>query len=52
MYGMSVIQKLIPEKDVREIYITQEAWEKAGTEQALREKLERIGYETVSSEVF
>ncbi len=41
-----------PEKDVREIYITQEALEKAGTQPALREKLERIGYETVSSEVF
>ena len=41
-----------PERDVREIYITQEALEKAGTQPALREKLERIGYETVSSEVF
>ena len=41
-----------PERDVREIYITQEALEKSGTQPALREKLERIGYETVSSEVF
>lgn len=41
-----------PEKDVREVYLTPEALEKAGADSALREKLVRTGYETVSPEAF
>lgn len=41
-----------PEEDIREIYATQEALEKAKAQPVLGAKLERVGYETVSPEVF
>lgn len=41
-----------PEEAVREVYVTAEALEKIGQRPLLREKLERIGRETVTEEVF
>ena len=41
-----------PEEAVREVYVTAEALEKIGQCPLLREKLERIGRETVTEEVF
>lgn len=41
-----------PEGDIQEVYISEEALKKAGDNALLREKLNRTGYETVSSEVF
>lgn len=41
-----------PEGDIREVYLTPEALEKAQNDSAFRKKLERTGYETVSPEAF
>lgn len=41
-----------PEKEIREVYITEEACGKAGKQPSLWEKLCRTGYEVVSPEVF
>lgn len=41
-----------PEKDIREVYLSEGALEKAGVRPGLLEKLNRVGYETVSREAF
>lgn len=41
-----------PEGDIREVYVSEEALEKARRLPQLREKLNRTGYETVTGEVF
>lgn len=41
-----------PEEMIREVYLSEEAVEKAGKVSDIREKLKRTGYETVASGVF
>lgn len=41
-----------PEEWIREAYVAEDAWEKAGAFPGMREKLRRAGCETVSREVF
>lgn len=41
-----------PEDSIREVYLSEGAMERLETDSSLMEKLKRIGYETVSGEVF
>ena len=41
-----------PEAAIREVYVSREALERAGSQQILKEKLDRVGFETVSDELF
>ena len=42
----------VPAEWVQEVYVTEDALEKAGTDSALRDKLDKTGWEPVSPEVF
>ncbi len=41
-----------PEQSIREVYLSEEAYKRAEEKEELRNKLQRTGYEIVSSEVF
>lgn len=49
--GFKLFQEA-PEESIREIYLSEDAMSRQELEGGLREKLQRIGYETVSGEVF
>ena len=49
--GFKLFQEA-PSESIREVYLSEDALERAGTDPVLKDKLERTGYETVSGEVF